>query len=191
MIFEETRLQGSYVIRLEKKEDERGFFARSFCQKEFTERGLNAAIVQCSSSFNKKKGTFRGMHYQLQPYAEDKIVTCTHGAILDCIVDLRVGSKTFGQCCQVELTAEDGTMLYIPKSFAHGFLTLKDDTQVFYQMTEFHQPDHARGFRYNDPSFNISIPFEIRTVSERDLSYPDFNYNQIFTNNILHELDLY
>src|SRR4051812_170342 len=121
MIFEETRLRGAYVIKLEKKEDERGHFARSFCLKEFAEHGLDATIVQCSYSFNKRKGTFRGMHYQLPPYAEDKIVTCTHGAILDIIVDLRTGSKTFGQCEQVELSAADGTILYVPKSFAHGF----------------------------------------------------------------------
>jgi dTDP-4-dehydrorhamnose 3,5-epimerase len=191
MIFEETRLRGAYVIRPERKEDERGFFARSFCQKEFADHGLNAAVVQCSNSFNRKKGTFRGMHYQLPPYSEDKIVTCTHGAILDVFIDLRPGSKTFGQSCQVELKAEAGTIVYVPKSFAHGFLTLADNTQVFYQMTQYHQPDYARGFRHDDPSFDISLPYKIQTLSEKDRSYPDFNYSQVFMNTVLHELDLH
>jgi dTDP-4-dehydrorhamnose 3,5-epimerase len=191
MIFEETRLRGAHLIKIEKREDERGSFARSFCLKEFAEHGLQTSIVQCSYSFNKKKGTFRGMHYQVPPFAEDKIVTCTHGAILDFIVDLRVGSKTFGQCEQFELTAESGTILYVPKFFAHGFLTLADDSQVFYQMTQYHNPDCARGFRYNDPAFNISMPYEIKVVGERDKTYPDFNYDQLFINSILHELDLH
>ncbi|HWA33087.1 MAG TPA: dTDP-4-dehydrorhamnose 3,5-epimerase family protein [Cyclobacteriaceae bacterium] len=191
MIFKETRLQGAYVIKVEKREDERGSFARSFCLQEFAEHGLQASIVQCSYSFNKKKGTFRGMHYQVAPYAEDKIVSCTHGAILDFIVDLRVGSKTFGQCEQFELSEAGGTILYVPKSFAHGFLTLTDNSQVFYQMTQYHKPDYARGFRYNDPAFNISILHEIKVVGDRDKNYPDFNYDQLFVNSILHELDLH
>jgi dTDP-4-dehydrorhamnose 3,5-epimerase len=191
MIFEETRLRGAYVIKTERKEDERGSFARSFCLKEFAARGLNATIVQCSYSYNKKTGTFRGMHYQLAPYAEDKIVSCTHGAILDFIVDLRTGSKTFGQCEQIELSAANGKILYVPKFFAHGFLTLADDSQVFYQMTQYHQPDHARGFRYNDPAFNISIPYDINVVGERDRTYPDFNYDQIFVKSRLHEFNLH
>lgn len=173
MIFHETKLKGAFIIKPEKKEDERGFFARTFCKKEFLEHGLNATIVQCDISYNKKKGTFRGMHFQGPPFEEDKIVNCIQGAIMDYIVDLRVESPTFKQWINVELSPENGYMLYIPKSFAHGFYTLRDETTVFYQMTQYYHPEHAWGFRFDDPAFDIHLPAEVATLSERDRTYPD------------------
>src|SRR5688572_28258795 len=173
MIFAETKLKGSFIIKPQKIEDERGSFSRTFCKKEFDEYGLNASVVQCNVSHNKRKGTFRGMHFQAPPYEEDKIVSCMQGALLDFIVDLRVESPTFKQWIKVELSAQIGYMLYVPKSFAHGFLTLCDDTQVFYQMTECHHPEFAFGFRYDDPAFDIGLPFEATTISQKDKSYPD------------------
>ena len=173
MIFMETKLKGAFIIRPQRREDERGFFARAFCQKEFAKRGLSASIVQCNTSYNKKKGTFRGMHFQAPPYEEEKIVSCTHGAFIDFIVDLRSDSPTFKQCAQIELSAENGHSLYIPKSFAHGFLTLQDHTQVFFQMTQYQNEEYAMGFRYDDPAFDIQLPFDADIVAERDKSYPD------------------
>ncbi len=173
MIFHETKLKGAFIIKPQRKEDERGFFARTFCQREFLEQGLNATIMQCDISHNKKKGTFRGMHFQAPPFEEDKIVTCLQGAILDYIVDLRVESPTFKEWIKVELSAENGYSLYVPKSFAHGFYTLHDNTDVFYQMTQFHHPEHAWGFRFDDPAFDIHLPSEVATLSEKDRSYPD------------------
>lgn len=184
MIFEETELRGAFLIKPQKKEDDRGFFSRAFCSKEFSDHGLNTNIVQCSVSYNKKKGTFRGMHFQRSPYEEDKIVTCTHGAILDFIVDMRISSPTFKQKLAIELTAENGFMLYIPKSFAHGFFTLCDDTQLFYQITQFHYPDHAAGFRFDDPAINIQLPFELTTIAEKDRNLPDL-YSSIAKKNKL------
>jgi dTDP-4-dehydrorhamnose 3,5-epimerase len=178
MIFEETKLKGVFIIKPEKMEDERGFFARSFCHKEFTEQGLNANVVQCSISYNYKKGTFRGMHYQAFPFGEDKIVSCTQGALLDFIVDLRTTSSTFRQGVTVELSAENGCMVYIPRSFAHGFLTLKDHTQLSYQMTQFYQRKYERGFRFNDPAFDIPFPFEPTIIAEKDMSYPDMLFEE-------------
>jgi dTDP-4-dehydrorhamnose 3,5-epimerase len=173
MIFHETKLKGAFIIKPQKKEDERGFFARTFCKKEFLEHGLNAAIVQCDISHNKKKGTFRGMHFQAPPFEEDKIVSCFQGAMLDYIVDLRVESPTFKEWIKVELSADNGYSLYVPKSFAHGFYTLRDNTEVFYQMTQYYHPEHSWGFRFDDPAFDIHLPSEIATVSEKDRSYPD------------------
>jgi dTDP-4-dehydrorhamnose 3,5-epimerase len=174
MLFAETELKGAYIIKPQRTEDERGFFARTFCKKEFAEHGLNALIAQCNISYNRKKGTFRGMHFQAPPFEEEKIVSCVQGALLDYIVDLRTDSPTFKHWIEVELSAENGHSLYIPKSFAHGFLTLANDTCVSYQMTQFYSPDHARGFRFDDPAFNIQFPFEIVTLSVRDRNYPDF-----------------
>jgi dTDP-4-dehydrorhamnose 3,5-epimerase len=174
MIFAETRLKGAYIIELEKIEDERGFFARSWCQREMRDHGLDPNVVQCNISFNKKKGTLRGMHYQSDPYSEAKLVRCTHGALYDVIIDLRPDSSTFLEWISVELTAENRKMLYIPKNFAHGFQTLADDTEVFYQMSEFYSPEHARGIRWNDPQFGIKWPTEVQVISHRDDSYPDF-----------------
>jgi dTDP-4-dehydrorhamnose 3,5-epimerase len=175
MIFEETKLKGAFLIKPEKQEDERGFFSRSFCRNEFTEHGLNTDIVQCSVSYNKKKGTFRGMHFQMAPYEEDKMVTCTHGAILDFIVDMRAESPTFKQKLAVELSARNGYILYIPKTFAHGFFTLEDHSQLFYQMTQFHRPEYARGFRFDDPAIKIHLPFAITSIAEKDKNFPDLH----------------
>ena len=174
MIFKETRLNGAYIIEIEPLEDERGFFARSFCQKEFEEHGLNPRVMQCNISFNKKKGTLRGMHYQIAPYQEAKLVCCTKGAIYDVIIDLRKDSPTLKQWIAVELTATNRRMLYIPEGFAHGFQTLEDNTEVFYQMSEFYHPESAKGVRWNDPAFGIVWPDDIRVISDRDRQYQDF-----------------
>lgn len=174
MIFKETKLKGAYIIELEPLEDERGFFARSFCRKEFEEQGLNFSIVQCNLSYNKRKGTLRGMHYQIAPHEEAKLVSCIRGAIYDVIIDLRPNSSTYRQWFAVELTAENYKMLYIPAGFAHGFQTLEGNTVVFYQMSEFYHPECARGVRWNDPAFGIVWPDDIRVISDRDRQYPDF-----------------
>lgn len=172
MIFTETKLKGAYVIELERIEDERGFFARSWCQKEFEEHGLNSRLVQCNISFNKKKGTLRGMHYQAGPYEEAKLVRCTRGAIYDVIIDLRPDSDTFKQWIAEELSAKNQKMLYIPEGFAHGFQTLENDSEVFYQMSEFYHPECARGVRWDDPTFRIIWPPDNkRIISTRDLDY--------------------
>ncbi len=172
MKFTETKLKGTYIIEPELLTDERGFFARSWCQKEFTERGLNPNLVQCNISFNLKKGTLRGMHYQTKPYEEAKLVRCTTGAIHDVIIDLRPESSTFKQWVAVELTAENRKMLYIPEGIAHGFQTLVDNTEVFYQMSEFYHPDLARGIRWNDPELSLEWPLKEFIISEKDTSYP-------------------
>jgi dTDP-4-dehydrorhamnose 3,5-epimerase len=173
MIFTETKLKGAFIIQPEKMKDDRGFFARTFCQREFKMHGLNTDVVQCSVSYNNKKGTFRGMHFQVSPFEEDKVVSCVQGALLDYIVDMRESSPTFRQWIAVELSADNAYSLYIPKSFAHGFFTLKDHTLVHYQMSEFYQPDHAKGFRYDDPAFDITLPFAITTMAERDRTFSD------------------
>ena len=174
MIFKETKLRGAYIIELEPLEDERGFFARSFCQKEFEQHSLNFCIVQCNLSHNKRKGTLRGMHYQIPPHEEAKLMSCIRGAIYDVIIDLRPNSSTYRQWFAVELTAENYKMLYVPTGFAHGFQTLVDHTEVFYQMSEFYHPECARGVRWNDPAFGIVWPDDIRVISDRDRQYPDF-----------------
>jgi len=174
MIFTETRLKGAYIIEIEPLEDERGFFARSFCQKEFEQHGLNFSIVQCNLSYNKKKGTLRGMHYQMAPHKEAKLVSCIKGAIYDVIIDLRPNSPTCSQWLAVELSSENNNMIYVPEGFAHGFQTLKDDTMVFYQMSEFYHPECARGVRWNDPAFGVKWPLSHPILSERDQGYLDF-----------------
>ena len=174
MIFTETNLKSSFLIELEPRADERGFFARTWCQREFEAHGLQTRWVQCNISFNQKKGTLRGMHYQVAPYAEAKLVSCTRGAIYDVIIDLRCDSPTFKQWLGVKLTAANRQMLFIPEGFAHGFQTLEDDTEVFYQMSEFYAPDYAKGVRWDDPAFGISWPADERIISRRDQSYPDF-----------------
>lgn len=175
MIFKETNLKGAFAIELEKHEDERGFFARAWCRREFAARGLDTELAQSNISFNRKKGTLRGMHYQAPPYEETKIIRCTKGAIYDVIVDLRAGSPTYREYFSLILTAENHKILYVPKLFAHGFLTLEDDTEVFYQMSEFYNPKYARGFRWNDPAFGIEWISDVRVMSARDRSHPDFN----------------
>lgn len=175
MKFTETKLKGAYIIEPEMLTDERGFFARSWCQKEFTERGLNPNLVQCNISFNPKKGTLRGMHYQAKPYEEAKLVRCTMGAIYDVIIDLRPDSPTFKQWVAVELTAENRKMLYIPEWMAHGFQTLVDNTEVFYQMSEFYHSESATGLRWDDPVFGIEWKKQQNLIiSDKDLSYPLF-----------------
>lgn len=176
MIFRETKLKGAYVIELELLEDERGFFARSFCQKEFEEHGLNSHIAQCNISYNKKEGTLRGMHYQEAPYEEAKLVSCIRGMIYDVIIDLRPDSSTYCQWVAVELNAENYKMLYVPEGFAHGFQTLEDSTEVFYRMSEFYHPECAQGVRWDDPKFNIEWPkVEDRIISSKDKSYSDYS----------------
>jgi dTDP-4-dehydrorhamnose 3,5-epimerase len=173
MIFIETKLSGAYILKPERHEDERGYFARTFCRREFVDHGLNPAVVQCNISYNQNKGTFRGMHFQASPFQEEKLVSCVQGSILDYIVDLRPHSRTFKECVKVELTAENGFALYIPKSFAHGFLTTRDKTVVMYQMSEYHHAEAALGFRWDDPAFDITLPFQVTTQAERDRNYPD------------------
>ena len=174
MIFTETKLKGAFIIALEPREDERGFFARSWCEDEFKQNGLNPRLAQCNISFNKKRGTLRGMHYQAAPLAEAKLVRCTMGAIYDVIVDLRNDSPTFKQWVSVELTAENRLALYVPEDFAHGFQTLMDNTEVFYQMTEFYHPECARGVRWDDPVFGIVWPPESHISSLLDREYSDY-----------------
>jgi dTDP-4-dehydrorhamnose 3,5-epimerase len=173
MIFRETRLPGAWLIEAQKLEDERGFFARSFCLREFEEHGLDPAVAQCNISQNKQQGTLRGMHFQLPPFAEAKLVRCTRGAIYDAIVDLRPASPAFLRWEAFELSAANYRMLYIPKGFAHGFLTLRDDSEVFYQMSEFYAPQAARGVRWDDPIFGIQWPAAVRCISPKDAAYPD------------------
>lgn len=175
MIFHKLKLEGAYRIDLEPREDERGFFARAWCQQEFAAHGLETRIVQSNLSYNRHKGTLRGMHYQTPPYEEVKLVRCIRGSIFDVIIDLRPGSPTFKQWVGVELTATNRQMLYVPKGFAHGFQTLEDDTEVFYHVSEFYTPGAERGVRWNDPSFRIEWPnVEKRILSPKDQSWPDF-----------------
>jgi len=174
VILTETPLSGAYIVDIERLADDRGFFARSFCRDEFEARGLDPRVVQCDISFNARRGTLRGMHYQAAPFEEAKLVRCTRGAIHDVIVDIRPGSPTFKQYFGVELAAAGHRALYVPEGFAHGFLTLADGTEVFYQMSESYAPEHARGFRWDDPAFAIEWPQAVRTMSDRDRSYPDF-----------------
>ncbi len=174
MIFTETKLPGAYVIEVEKREDQRGFFGRTFCREEFEAHGLNSQVVQCNTSFNKRKGTLRGMHFQAVPFDEAKLVRCTSGSIYDVIIDLRPASRTFKQHFAVELSAANHRMLYIPENMAHGFQTLEDDTEVFYQMSQMFSAEHARGVRWNDPAFGIEWPADERIITERDRNYPDF-----------------
>jgi dTDP-4-dehydrorhamnose 3,5-epimerase len=174
MIFTETKLKGAFVIEPERQEDERGFFARSFCKEEFEAYGLNINWVQCNISFNKKKGTLRGMHYQTTPYEEVKLVRCTMGAIYDVIIDLRPGSHTFKQWASIELSSENRRMLYVPEQFAHGFQTLAENTEVFYLMSEFYHPGSSKGIRWNDPTFLVNWPIISPIMSSADSSYPNY-----------------
>ncbi len=174
MLFRETKLPGAFVIDLQKHEDERGFFARSWCRKEFEAHGLDARTVQCNVSFNKVKGTLRGMHYQVAPYAEAKLVRCTRGAIYDVIIDLRRESVTYKQHVSEVLSSNNYKALFVPEGFAHGFQTLEDNSEVFYQMSEFYSAEHQRGLSYNDPAFGINWPTDVMVISDRDRNYEDF-----------------
>jgi dTDP-4-dehydrorhamnose 3,5-epimerase len=175
MIFTETPLKGAYVIDLERRGDERGFFARAFCEREFAGQGLVPRFVQANNSLSAQKGTLRGMHYQLAPKAETKLVRCIRGALYDLILDLRPGSATFGQSFGAELTAENRRMMYVPKGFAHGFITLADDTEAFYFVDEFYAPEHERGVRWNDPGFNLRWPIAPIVLSDKDANQRDFD----------------
>jgi dTDP-4-dehydrorhamnose 3,5-epimerase len=177
MLFHETRLKGAYEIELELHRDERGSFGRTYCWREFEAHGLNPRLVQCNVSCNRARGTLRGMHYQEAPHQEAKLIRCTRGAVYDVIIDLRPESPTFRGWIAVELSGQPGRpsgMLYVPAGFAHGFQTLEDDTEVFYQMSEFYAPEAAQGFRWNDPAFAVEWPEPVRVISDRDRRYPDF-----------------
>ncbi len=174
MIFTETPLSGAYVIEIRKIGDERGFFGRSWCSKEMEEAGLNGKIAQINTSVSKDKGTLRGLHYQIAPYQECKMIRCTRGAIFDIIVDIRPDSPTFLKWYGVELSEDNHKALYSPEGFAQGFLTLKADTEITYFTTEFYAPGMDRGLRYNDPKIGIELPFEPIVLSEKDATWPDF-----------------
>lgn len=175
MIFRQLEIAGAYLLEPERHDDARGFFARTFCRREFEELGLEPTVAQCNVSFNHRRGTVRGMHYQAPPCEEAKLVRCTRGAIHDVILDLRPDAVSFKRHVAVELDAENRASLYIPAGVAHGFQTLSDNAEIFYQMSEFYDPSSARGVRWNDPAFQISWPHEIIVISERDLEFPDFD----------------
>lgn len=174
MKFLETPLQGVYLIELEPAYDDRGFFARTWCKEEFQKHGLNPNLAQCSLSFNKKKGTLRGMHYQCEPHQEAKLVRCCSGAIHDVVLDLRRGSPTFGKWFASELNAGNHKMLYVPEGCAHGFQSLQDESTIFYQISEAYHPKSARGIRWNDPLFAIKWPIDAPMLADRDRSFPDY-----------------
>lgn len=171
MIFTETKLKGAFIIDIDPHEDERGFFARTWCEDEFNRYGLTSRLVQCNISYNKKKGTLRGMHYQIEPYPEAKLVRCTNGVIYDVIIDLREESATFKQWFSLELSSKNRRALYVPEYFAHGFQTLTDDAEVFYQMSEAYHPESARGLRWDDSTFQIIWPIASVIISKKDQLY--------------------
>jgi dTDP-4-dehydrorhamnose 3,5-epimerase len=175
MKFHQTALQGAYTVEIEKRGDDRGFFARVFCEKEFTQAGLIQKFVQVNNTLSTKKGTLRGMHYQLPPRAEVKLVRCVRGALWDAILDLRPDSSTFGKWFGAELNAENRLMMYVPRGFAHALLTLTDDTEALYLMSEFYGPEQERGVRWNDPKFKVAWPIEPSDVSPKDAKWPDFD----------------
>jgi dTDP-4-dehydrorhamnose 3,5-epimerase len=172
MKFVPTALAGAYIIEVEPHADSRGFFARTFCAREFARHGLETDFVQCSVSMNRTRGTLRGMHYQLPPAGEVKLVRCTAGAIHDVIVDLRQDSPTYRQHFSVDLTAQNRCALYVPKTFAHGFQTLEDDTEIFYQMSAFYAPDKSAGVRFDDPKFGIQWPLPVAAIADKDRTWP-------------------
>jgi dTDP-4-dehydrorhamnose 3,5-epimerase len=174
MIFTETVIPGAFIIEPERHEDHRGFFARTWCENEAKAHGLTARFVQCSVSYNLRRGTLRGLHYQMPPFEEAKLIRCTMGAIFDVAVDLRRNSPGFRRWAAATLTSDNRRMLYVPEGCAHGLQTLEDNTEVLYQISQFHSPEHARGVRWNDPAFGIEWPTAGRTMIERDRDYPDF-----------------
>ena len=174
MVFEETVLKGSFTIDLNKHEDDRGLFARTYCQREFKEQGIMVEMVQANMSTNKVKGTLRGLHYQINPHQEGKLIRCTKGALYDVIIDLRPGSPTYREWFGVELTEHNQRALFVPKDFAHGFITLENDTTAFYMVSEFYMPGAECGIRWNDPSFGIKWPTEPKCISKKDSNWEDF-----------------
>jgi dTDP-4-dehydrorhamnose 3,5-epimerase len=175
VIFSETDLPGVYVVDLERREDERGFFARAWCAREFGEHGLSTDLVQCNLSFNHRRGTLRGMHFQEAPHAEAKLVRCTRGAIFDVALDLRPESPNHGRWVGVELSADNRRALYVPEGFAHGYQTLEDGTETFYQVSEWYTPGSERGVRWNDPAFEIDWPLaDEPLLSPKDAAWPDY-----------------
>ena len=175
MIFTPTKLDGAFVVELERREDERGFFARSWCADEFAEHGLDTSIAQCNISFNKARGTLRGLHFQRPPHAEVKLIRCTRGAVFDVVVDLRPASPTYCQWVGIDLTEENGRMIYVPEGFAHGYQTLVDSSETFYQVSAAYAPNAEGGVRWDDPAFAIAWPeVENRIMNERDRGWPDF-----------------
>ena len=172
MIVRETTLKGAFVIEMEKFEDKRGFFARAWSRKEVEANGLISRVAETNISFSKRRGTLRGMHYQVAPYEQVKLVRCTAGAIYDVIIDMRLGSPTYRNWTGVELTAENYRMLYVPEHFAHGFQTLEDDTEVTYQVSQFYSPESERGVRYDDPVFQVEWPRPVEVISEKDIAWP-------------------
>ncbi|QHT69797.1 dTDP-4-dehydrorhamnose 3,5-epimerase [Rhodocytophaga rosea] len=176
MIFTETKLKGAFIVDVKRIEDERGFFGRSWCKKEMEEHGLNSNVVQANVSFNHKKGTLRGMHFQINPYQETKLIRCTKGAIYDVIIDLRKDSPTYKQWIGVELTEDNFRMLYVPEDFAHGFITLKDNTAVTYQVTQFYTPGAEAGIRWNDPTLGIEWPIPVEVISAKDENHPNYTW---------------
>lgn len=179
MIFTATQISGVWLLGVEPSRDERGFFARTWCQRELAERGLDATIAQESLSYSRRKGTLRGLHFQRAPYEEVKVVRCIRGAIFDVVVDLRPHSPTYLTWQAFELTAGNRKALYIPKGCAHGLQTLKEDTEALYQISEFHAPQSADGYRYDDPAFGIAWPLPVSAVSERDLGWPRFEVDAV------------
>lgn len=179
MIFTEIKLPGAFIIEIIQLSDERGFFGRSWCKREMEEHGLNGNVVQANTSLSKLKGTVRGFHYQMPPYEETKLIRCTRGAIYDVIIDLRKESPTFMQSFGIELTDKNYKMLYVPERFGHAFVTLKDDTEVTYLVTQFYTPGAEGGIRFDDPLFNIQWPVPVKVVSEKDKNHPDFNIDFI------------
>lgn len=174
MIFHTLDIAGAFLIEPERVEDARGFFARTYCRNELEDRGLDPTVVQCNISVNHLQGTVRGMHYQAKPHEEIKLVRCTQGAIHDVILDLRPQSRTYKQHFGVELSKDNRLSLYIPRGVAHGFQSLSDDAEVFYQMSEFYHPEATRGVRWNDPAFDITWPLPVKVISDRDLAFADF-----------------
>lgn len=174
MIFTETKLKGAFIIDVKRIEDQRGFFGRAWCKKEFEDHGLNSNAVQSNVSSNIQKGTLRGMHYQVEPYTESKTIRCTAGSIYDVIIDLRPESTTYKQWIVVELTAQSFRMLYVPDGFAHGFVTQEDHTSVHYMVTEYYTPGAEKGIRYDDPAFNIQWPIAPTLISDKDKLHPPF-----------------
>jgi dTDP-4-dehydrorhamnose 3,5-epimerase len=176
MIFTETKLRGAFVIDIERRGDERGFFARAWCQEEFAARGLGTNLVQANIAFSQRAGTLRGLHYQVKPHEEAKLVRCTRGAVYDVIVDLRPESPTYLQWVSVELTADNRTMLYVPEGFVHGYQTLTDNAEVLYQVSHVYSPESERGVRWDDPAVGIEWPkIDTRIISEKDRSWPNYS----------------